>query len=412
MVGTKWVGIGLALVVGTLGVWVTESPAPPGAQGTSVSRSGMASSKGLAARSPAEPSRPLHIREPLAPSERAIGALSARIAPESAPSHQNLQAEAGRSFDGVKEGSSDVATEPIWPSARPSAGPALSVAGDTLEKALSCPSSFRHIHDPILLVHGVTQTAEETWSWNYAKVLPSEGFDVCMVALPDFARGDIQVQTEYAVHAIMAVARRAGSKVDVIAYSFGASGARAAMKWWPDARALVDDLVLVSGTNHGTVHTEEHCAAQCIPSFWQMKPGSSFLAALNAGDETPGDVSYTSVYSRTDFAVQPEFPGNATSDLAGASNIAIQDVCPGRLVDHPQAVSDAAFYAVVTDALTHAGPADPARIDRSVCRQVVMPGVDQQQAAVYELAWYRDLTARSQENKTDKEPELAGWAVP
>jgi hypothetical protein len=291
-------------------------------------------------------------------------------------------------------------------------GPALTVGADTLEQALSCPDSFTHLHDPVLLVHGVTQTPGETWAWNYARVLPSGGFDVCTVALPDLGRSDIQIQTEYVVHAIKAMAERAGGKVDVVTHSMGTLPARAAIKWWPEVRPVVDDLIMVAGLNHGTVHMHWQCAMDCIPSFWQAKPDSQFLAALNAGDETPGDVSYTSVYSRTDLPVQPELPGNATSEVAGASNVAVQDLCAIRVVDHPQTVSDAALYAVVIDALTHPGPADPPRIDRSVCLQVVAPGIDVGQALAYELTWWWDLTLRSQEHKADAEPALAAWAVP
>jgi triacylglycerol esterase/lipase EstA (alpha/beta hydrolase family) len=291
-------------------------------------------------------------------------------------------------------------------------GPALGVGEDTLQRALSCPESFTHLHDPVLLVHGITQTSDENWAWNYAKLLPWQGFDVCAVALPDFGRADVQVQTEYVVHAIKAVAERSGGEIDVVAYSLGALPARAAIKWWPELRGVVDDLVMVAGTNHGTVHAHWQCATACIPSLWQLKPDSRFLAALNAGDETPGDISYTSVYSRTDLGVQPQLPGNATSEVAGASNMAVQDLCAVRVVDHPQTVSDAAVSAVVMDALTHPGPADPARIDRAVCLQVAAPGIDLRDALAYELTWWRDIALRSQEHKADVEPALAAWAVP
>ncbi|MGH2721315.1 MAG: esterase/lipase family protein [Actinomycetota bacterium] len=291
-------------------------------------------------------------------------------------------------------------------------GPPLGVGTAALEGALSCPAAFTRIHDPVLLVHGVTQTSDESWGWNYARLLPIQGFDVCTVDLPDLGREDVQVQTEYVVHAIKMVAERSGGKIDVVAHSLGPVPVRAAIKWWPELQGVVDDLVMVAATNHGTVHPHWQCAMPCIPSLWQLKPDSRFLAALNAGDETPGDVSYTSVYSRTDLAVQPQLPGNATSELAGASNVAVQDLCLLRVVDHPQTVSDAVVYAVAMDALTHPGPADPARIDRSVCLQVVAPGVDLKDALAYELTWWRDVALRSQEHKTDTEPALAAWAVP
>jgi triacylglycerol lipase len=301
---------------------------------------------------------------------------------------------------------------PVAPPAQPSGDPPLSVPEDVLESSLSCPASFSHLHEPVLLIHGIPQTPDEAWSWNYAKVLPPQGFDVCTVALPDFARGDIQIQTEYVVHAIKAMGQRSGGKIDVIAFSVPPAAARAAMKWWPGARGLVDDLVLIAAPNHGGVNFDLLCALPCIAPFWQMKPGSRFLAALNSGDETPGDVAYTSVYSRTDLAV-PNLPGSETSNLAGASNIAVQDgLCPVRFVDHVGALADAAVYAVVIDALTHPGPADPARINRSVCTQFVMPGVDPLQAVATDLAWWPTIAIRSLEHRTDREPPLAAWAVP
>src|SRR5581483_3443642 len=104
------------------------------------------------------------------------------------------------------------------------------------------------------------------------------------------------------------------------------------------------------------------------------------LKALNAGDETPGDIAYISVYSRTDQFVWrtdgAKEPWTESAKLDGASNIAIQDVCPGRYVEHIQATYDAAVFAVIMDALTHDGGADAGRVDRSVCAQAAMPGVD------------------------------------
>jgi triacylglycerol lipase len=301
---------------------------------------------------------------------------------------------------------------PAGPAIKPATGPDLTVPVATLASALSCPATFNHAHEPVLLVHGTPQTPGEAWSWNYGRVLPPQGFDVCTVALPDLARGDIQVQTEYVVYAITAMAQRSGSKVDVVAFSVSPLAARAAMKWWPAARSVTDDLVMLEAPNHGTVNVDVFCALPCIPVFWQIRPASVFLAALNAGDETPGDVSYTSVYSWTDPAIQPNLPGSATSNLVGASNIAVQDLCLGRLVDHVGALSDAVVYAAVLDALIHPGPADPARIDRAVCTQLVMPGVEPLLAVTMSLAWYPDITVGALEHQTDREPALAPWAVP
>jgi pimeloyl-ACP methyl ester carboxylesterase len=293
-------------------------------------------------------------------------------------------------------------------------GPPLQEAPDVLAKALTCPATFQGTHDPVLFVHGTAGTGE-AWSWNYGKALPPQGYDVCTVTLPDFARADMQISTEYVVYAVREMAARSHGKVDVVGFSQGPVEPRWAIKWWPDVRGLIDDLVSVAGVVHGFTPTEAFCLRTCIAPFWQMKPDSKFLAALNAGDETPGDVSYTSVYTRTDQAVWLAGGGAAdpwtqSAALGGATNIAIQDICPGRFVGHFETIYDAAFYAVIIDALTHPGPADVARIDRGVCAQSVMPGVDAAEAVAKDMQMENDFNNRTGEHHVDGEPALAPYA--
>src|SRR4051794_41732416 len=97
------------------------------------------------------------------------------------------------------------------------AGPKLRTPAKQLRAALTCPSAFTHpAHEPVLLVHGTGLDANESWSWNYAKILPPAGFDTCAVTLPDDALGDIQVATEYVVYAVEDIRAKSGRKVDVI----------------------------------------------------------------------------------------------------------------------------------------------------------------------------------------------------
>ncbi len=294
-------------------------------------------------------------------------------------------------------------------------GPPLHESNDVLAKALTCPATFASAHNPVLFVHGTTLTPESNWSWNYGKTLPAMGYDVCLVALPDRARADIQVSAEYVVYAIRQMARRSGHKVDVVGFSQGPLEPRWAIKYWPDVRASVGRLVAMSGVGHGFTETNYICSSECIAPFWQMKPDSQFLKALNAGDETPGDIAYTSVYSRTDQFVWrtdgAKEPWTESAKLDGASNIAIQDVCPGRYVEHIQATYDAAVFAVIMDALTHDGGADAGRVDRSVCAQAAMPGVDMGKAMAETLEIDRDLMVLTGEHHLKAEPPLAGYAA-
>jgi triacylglycerol esterase/lipase EstA (alpha/beta hydrolase family) len=288
-------------------------------------------------------------------------------------------------------------------------GPRLQTPVATLNDAISCPPRLRH--KTVLLVHGTSVTAEENWSWNYVKALPREGFDVCTVQMPDRLLIDIQTTTEYVVNAIRVVARRSGQPISVVGLSQGALQPRWALRWWPDLRNLVDDYVSMAGTNRGSVFADASCASDCLPSLWQQRTsGSLFLGALDTGDETPGSVSYTSVYSLTDEIIQPSAP-DPVAAIQGASNIAVQDICPGRYVGHVQSASDAAYYGVVLDALKHVGPADPSRIDRNYCTQTVMPYVDPKDAVVRTAEVYVFAgVVQAEHEKVSSEPPLRAYA--
>jgi triacylglycerol esterase/lipase EstA (alpha/beta hydrolase family) len=169
-------------------------------------------------------------------------------------------------------------------------------------------------------------------------------------------------------------------RVSVVGFSQGGMVPRWALKWWPDTRAMVDDLVGIDPSNHGTLDAEGVCLLPCAPSFWQQRTGSQFLRALNAGGETFAGISYTQVYSIEDEVVVPNLGPAASSALhtgAGAiANIAAQSICPLHVAEHlTMGTLDPVAYAVVLDALTHPGPADAARIPRRVCTQLLMPGV-------------------------------------
>jgi triacylglycerol lipase len=293
----------------------------------------------------------------------------------------------------------------------PASDPPLSVPQRTLDAALSCPSSFTHRgHEPVLLVHGTFTNPEENWSWNYGNALPAAGYDVCTVRLPDRATGDIQVSSEYVVHALRRIFDRTGSKVDVLGHSQGGLQPRWALRWWPSLRTKVDDVVTLGSPHHGTTVAD---AATLLgtspPAGWQMRTTSRFIAALNSEDETPGPVSYTSLYTLTDELVQPVLP-TATAALAGGRNILVQDLCPGRLVEHVGLAYDAAVHDMVIDAFTSPGPADPARFDRSTCLRVAFDGVAPEPLLSTGIAELHDSAGFTGAPNTSAEPPLKPYA--
>jgi triacylglycerol lipase len=242
-----------------------------------------------------------------------------------------------------------------------------------LDAALECRSQVdgNGRAEPVLLVHGTNVTRERNWGSGYWPALGAAGFEVCWVQLPDGAGGDIQISAEFAARAIEVIHEQSGELVDVVGHSQGGLVPRWSMKYFP-AGAWVDDYVAFASPNHGTRLVEDFTQQgdRCSESCWQMRPDSQFLSALNDGDETPGRISYTSMYTAADEVVTP--PESARLD--GATNILLQDICPGRPVEHALMVVDALTWELTVDALTHEGPANPERISPRVCFRTTLPG--------------------------------------
>lgn len=259
------------------------------------------------------------------------------------------------------------------PAARADTGPPLTVDPGLVRAALSCPDGFTHDARPIvLLVHGTGTTAAETWPEGLGRTLPLAGFDWCMVQLPDRALGDIQDSSEYVVGAVRDLVARTGRHVHLIGHSQGAVEIRWAVRFWPDVRESVDDLITFAGANNGTDTASFSCSlGYCAPAIWQMRVGAALQAALNREPAPPGP-SYTAIYSNTDELVRPA----SAATFEGASNVLIQDVCPGRYASHAYMVFDAPAVAIALDALEHPGPAERARVPRKSCEQVAGPGID------------------------------------
>ena len=171
-----------------------------------------------------------------------------------------------------------------------------------------------------------------------------------------------------------------GRKVAMIGHSQGGSMPRWALKWWPSARNATRSYIMLAGANHGIITGSLVSSLAGIPglsllpvglfpaSFYQFAIGSHFVEALNNGDETPGDIVYTSIYSGFyDELIQPVAPVPTAAvdwnqESPKVANILLQDTCPGRFVDHATiGLTDAMTFQLVLDALTHDGPADVTR---------------------------------------------------
>jgi pimeloyl-ACP methyl ester carboxylesterase len=158
---------------------------------------------------------------------------------------------------------------PYAPVDRP--GPALSVPAGELAASLDCPRPVAAGSEPVLLVHGTNLDPEANFSWNYVPAFEADGRSFCTVALPRAGMEDIQVAAEHVVHAVRSVAAAAGGPVDVVGYSQGGMIGRWALRFWPDTRTLVDDLVGLAPSNHGTETARPACAQECAPAYQQQR---------------------------------------------------------------------------------------------------------------------------------------------
>lgn len=288
-----------------------------------------------------------------------------------------LCATALASTAGVGPAQANVSYAPVG---RP--GPQLSVPVETLRASLVCSRGIDHAaRTPVLLVHGTNVTAEENWSSVYRPSLAAGGTPHCLVRLPNRATDDIQLNAEYVVWAIREMHRRAGRTISIVGASQGGMVPRWALRFWPDLRPMVDDLIGLAPSNHGST-AFDGCAAQgCRPAEIQQGSSSAFVAALNSGQETFPGISYTNIYTHNDATVVPSADDSGSSSLHGGggriTNVAIQDICAGAPSEHILlGAIDVIGYNLVRDALDHDGPADVARVARAGCLQPPPPGID------------------------------------
>jgi len=269
-------------------------------------------------------------------------------------------------------------------------GPALNVPLPALAASLLCsPGYAANAHEPILLVPGTTVTPAVEYSWTYERAFNQLHLPWCAITLPHSTMGDAQTAGEYIVYAIRTMHAASGKKVQILGHSQGGMVPRWALRFWPDTRPMVDDLIGMAPSNHGTVDAFALClpVVGCAPAIWQQETNSPFLQALNSEAETFAGISYTQIYTVLDEVVVPNFNEAGSSSLhtgAGAiSNVSVQSVCPGHLTDHLLiGTVDPVAFALVMDALNHAGPAVPSRIPASVCGQLFQPGVEAANFAV------------------------------
>jgi triacylglycerol esterase/lipase EstA (alpha/beta hydrolase family) len=217
-----------------------------------------------------------------------------------------------------------------------------------------------------VLVHGTFENRFNNWQ-AMAPALKAAGY--CVYALDYgayngsdafgvYGVGPIEQSAQQLKNYVATVLAQTGAaKVSLVGHSQGGLMPRYYIKNLGGA-SVVDDLVGLSPSNHGTTNPAAGPAGGSCPACRQQVAGSDFLTALNSGDESPGDVSYTQVVTRYDEVVIPYTSGYLAPD-ANVTNLTIQDKCPSDTSDHLRMPYDSPVIQITLDALAHAGPASP-----------------------------------------------------
>ncbi|MBB5926880.1 esterase/lipase family protein [Streptomyces echinatus] len=188
--------------------------------------------------------------------------------------------------------------------------------------------------DPIVFVHGWNSDGS-TWN-TMAERFRADGWPAGRLHRWSYPTSQSNATTaiQLAQEIDHVLAATGASKVDLVTHSMGGLSSRYYLKNMA-GDAKVDAWVSLAGPNHGTGAAYLCGGASCT----EMRPGSAFLDALNAGDETPGTTRYATWRSPCDGIVTPA----DTVALAGALNT--ETAC----LQHTAFPADAAVYREVRD---------------------------------------------------------------
>ena len=213
--------------------------------------------------------------------------------------------------------------------------------------------------DPVIIVAG-TLAGQAVSSIYYAPLaarLRADGYDVTIFGLPGSGLGDIGAISQNLNRTADQVRARTGAaRVDLIGHSQGGLVIRHYVKF-RDGANEVDAAISLGAPHYGaavanllTLLGLGTCVG--VVACGQMAIGSPFLGALNAGDDTVGNVSYTNIASVNDGIVQPYTTSFLANDGNNA-NVKVQAQCPLRVVGHVGLPYDGTVYSGIQDALAH-----------------------------------------------------------
>src|SRR4051812_25738809 len=191
--------------------------------------------------------------------------------------------------------------------------------------------------DPILFVHGWNSNSS-TWNTMISR-FTADGWTAAELNnwSYNYSQSNATTASQISTKVNQILAATGAAKVDLISHSMGGLSTRYYVKNLGGG-AKVDDFVSLGGPNHGT-NTAYFCFSTACS---EMRGGSAFLNALNAGDETPDvGVNWLTWWSPCDEVINPD----SSVALTGATNT--QTAC----MSHSSLHENATVYAQVRDAI-------------------------------------------------------------
>lgn len=234
---------------------------------------------------------------------------------------------------------------------------------------------------PVVLAHGTDSSAYSDFSVLGAQLV-NAGFCVFAPNYGGKPGGDsygtedvFESSAQIAGFVDQVLAATGATQVDVVGFSQGASVSRYFINKLGGA-AKVGQWIGIASPSYGGVMYGLVPVANVVPILFdiaelasseaaiQQAQGSPFITALNAGGDTVAGVRYTTIGSRVDEMIQPF--ANIALHGDGATNIVLQDLCPGNLTGHFHMVYDAYVQQLVLNTL------DPAHAVQPTCAPVAL----------------------------------------
>jgi triacylglycerol lipase len=166
---------------------------------------------------------------------------------------------------------------------------------------------------PVIFVHGYTGSAS---NWTTAmSVFRSAGWSSSNLFGYEYNSygNNITNARGLATYVDQVKSRTGAAKVAIVNHSMGGLVSQYYLKVL-GGNTNVSHLASIAGANHGTTS-----AGACLVfvTCQQMYPGSSFIAQISSGDETPGATRYATWYSSCDGVI---LPYSSTALENGATN--------------------------------------------------------------------------------------------